>query len=222
MNKTSNQAWIVLAAASLAIALLVFLTTQSWPKYNQTKNELKAERLEQAENQALLKLASSLEAANATQPALITKLQVALGAEAKPESAAVVIEAIAKQSGLALAGLTPNPINGDRLPISLSARGNYLAISQFLGQLKSSVRLIQVDSLAIVPSSDRDRSLLTLSATLSLPIFTTTETALTSGSLSAELPSVLIQELQTRQSSPQNSSTTSTATVGKADPFGLN
>ncbi len=222
MNKTSNQAWIVLAAASLAIALLVFLTTQSWPKYNQTKNELKAERLEQAENQALLKLASSLEAANATQPALITKLQVALGAEAKPESAAVVIEAIAKQSGLALAGLTPNPINGDRLPISLSARGNYLAISQFLGQLKSSARLILVDSLAIVPSSDRDRSLLTLSATLSLPIFTTTETALTSGSLSAELPSVLIQELQTRQSSPQNSSTTSTATVGKADPFGLN
>ncbi len=222
MNKSNNQAWMVLAAVAIALALLIFLTTQSWPKYNQTKTELKAERLQQAENRALLKLASSLEAANATQPALIAKLQAALGPEAQPESAAVIIEALAKQSGLALAGLTPNPINGDRLPISLSARGNYLAISQFLGQLKSSARLILVDSLAIVPSSDRDRSLLTLSATLSLPIFATTDPAQTIGSMSAELPATLIQELQARQSSPQNSSVTSTATVGKADPFGLN
>lgn len=222
MNKPNNQAWMVLAAVVVALAMLIFLTTQSWPKYQQTKKELQAERLQQSENRALLKLAGSLEAASASQPALIAKLQAALGPEAQPESAAVVIEALAKQSGLALAGLTPNPINGDRLPISLSARGNYQAISQFLGQLKSSARLILVDSLAIVPSSDRDRSLLTLSATLSLPIFASSGSTQTSGTISAELPSALIQELQARQSSPQNSTTTSTATIGKADPFGLN
>ena len=168
-------------AIVLVVVLLVFLILVK-PKFSQVSDVHKQVQTAKAETQSLQIQLRELQSLAQNQQQ--TQSQLAALDQALPSTPDLVslirqLQSAATLSGVDLQSIAPSPpsdLSGatgvQTINVNLQINGGFFRLETFLSRLESTIkRVVEVESLAIAPTTDQDTGLTTLSSTITFTMY---------------------------------------------------
>lgn len=106
----------------------------------------------------------------------IERLSLAYPKNEQTVEAMLQIQTMAERAGLALVNLTPAKPKAGSLPVTITGRGSYQALTNFLRELQFNIRPAVVRSLSVTAAGEKEEGVVLTTATIALPFAASVET----------------------------------------------